>query len=191
MPNLTRLKPWEAITPAKINCIIDAVKVVSNLSGRGGIVATKGLSGITLYAHQKPSSTGFGIIRRAKLTQSAGADDTVTANLYDDNGAEVAEGEGYNITCYGIIMGDTTQLNSAVARLESGKDVLVTELPYSDEDTRWYIVGSPFQKSHDCEDDYTYYGDPDTNGTYRVGVIGGTWRVQKREAGVYNDKFGV
>ena len=189
MHNLTKLKPGETVTPGKVNRIIDVLKIVSNISGRGGIVANKSIAGIVLYLHKKPIPSGFGIIRRAKLTQSAGADDTVAANLYDDNGVEVVEGEGYNIECHGIIMGDTTQLNSAVARLESGKDVLVTELPYSAEATRWYIVGSPFQKSHDCEEDFTYYGDPDTDGSYRIGVVGGAFKIQKREAGTYNSKL--
>jgi hypothetical protein len=33
--------------------------------------------------------------------------------------------------------------------------------------------------------DFDYYGDPDTNGTFRVGMVAGEWCIQKRIAGTY------
>jgi hypothetical protein len=95
-----------------------------------------------------PRIFGGGIdIRRAKLTASAGAGNTITANLYK-NGVEQTTGDEAGVTVYCDMTDETGDLEDCIPKLLSGKEIKVAKLPYLNGDTleqRWYCVNAIFQ----------------------------------------------
>ncbi len=83
------------------------------------------------------------IVRRAITTAAAGAATTITANLYDEDGAEQTTGDESGLTIYCSVIGGGN-LNAAIPRLEDNDDIWVAKLPYSSEADRWYCL-KPFQ----------------------------------------------
>lgn len=167
--SIRKLRTGPAAAVDTINSIIDAVNGSSKLVSDGYIKITQTQSGIFLSLdinklHERLphniGGIGFGLVRRAVLTESAGADNTITAHLYDASGVEITTGDGHDITVYCSIMGATTPfpLNAAVPRLVSGEGIMVVQFPVWIEavgevaahtELRWGCV-SVFQKSRDC-----------------------------------------
>jgi hypothetical protein len=95
-----------------------------------------------------PRIFGGGIdIRRAKLTASAGAGNTITANLYK-NGVEQTTGEEAGVTVYCDVADGESDLNICIPRLTSGKEIKVVKLAFDNSGTveqRWYCTNTIFQ----------------------------------------------
>ena len=88
-------------------------------------------------------------IRRAKLTADAGANDSITANLYNSKGVEQTEGDEAGVTVFCHINKPDADLKHCIPKLQTGGEILVIKLPYENTNgmlvDRWYCANTIFQ----------------------------------------------
>ena len=191
MLDIQELQNWEKVTPERFNALVKRINVISKITGRGGISVDVGPQGIAIFGSKK---TVRSAVRRAITTEAAGAFPYIQANLYDESGGEITEGEESDITVYASIMGDVN-LDSCIPRLVENKDIFVIELPYDAETNRWYLIADR-QASQDCEDIdiFTHTlqigpvgSDPDDNGNVQFTVVGNKMIVNARSGDAWVD----
>lgn len=123
---------------------------LNNTNTAGGVVQTVSINQIRPQISKTYRQTGIGVNRRARTTAAAGAATTIVCNLYDQNGVEQLTGDESGITVYCFVSDGSANLNAAVPRLRDNEDVIVTLLPFSPSENRWYMVFAGFQPSEDC-----------------------------------------
>jgi len=157
---IKRFTKGPAETVAALNQIVELVNQLEKISGDEFINIGKSGGSTALRFNLNKlkerlgvfSGSGSGEIRRAKLTASAGATATITANLYNSAGVEQTTGDEAGVTVYCDIHGGTV-LNAAIPRLATGEIIKVAKLPFLNGtilEQRWTCL-TEFQASIDCD----------------------------------------
>ena len=62
---------------------------------------------------------------------------------------------------------------------------------YEELDKAWRLLWQDVDTMQVDDDGWIYFGNKDTDGTYRIGRSGNDWHVQRRESGTYVAKLGA
>jgi len=160
---------------------------------RGYSGFSKGLVDSTGFYTRKAKPLTKITLWRARTTEVAPSADHITCNLLDSDGIEVSSGEyGYEIEVYFDICGSPDELDAVLPRLADNDYLTVYEAYNNSGELTWYGI-PPAQASINCDcndsdDNIKYFGDPDTNGSWRIRHDGTELKFERRESGSWVEK---
>ena len=67
----------------------------------------------------------------------------------------------------------------------------IFRLLFEELDKQWRLLWSDVSEIQVDDDGWIYFGNKDTNGTWRIGRSGNKWDMQRRESGTFVKKAGA